>query len=529
MGSFTLQPSATIDIGGNTYIGGFAVASLKDDLDSTYLRMPGGATHAEIGPFTGGSVPGSALTKQIIGIARLSAPEDPATFNISIPTLFSQNVTVNWSTPKTVYAFVASDFDDLNAIAYSYQFNIKNTSSGGGGDNDIRLYELSMVVVYVDRPTVTLTAPAEGASLTTTNTPLVQWTPNLDADGGNADQAQVKVFNQTQYGGGGFSPDTTQPVQSSGTSLYKTGGAAAATSWRVADPLPGTLSSPINYRAYVKVRQSAYSNFSDWTLAAAFNTFAEAVNPAPVPSAITVTPEAGQIRINVTTSASSPSSDVVEIQRSLDGGTTWAKMRTFGSPYIVPSASHAIAVDAETPNGTNVRYRARAGHNYSGSYAFSTFITSATTSWSDPSWWVKHPMLPELNMRVLVRSQATYTRTARQGVHQPLGNPTPIVVTDGVRSLPSGEMTFRLDSATVQDAFDAVLDADAPILVQAPPSMNWPDRWLRFSDQTRERVQDQLARPHVFDTLPWQEVESPDRDDDAATTTLPDAYLFLSS
>src|SRR5690606_5993809 len=109
---------------------------------------------------------------------------------------------------------------------------------------------------------------------------------------------------------------------------------------------------------------------------------------------------------------------------------------------------------------------------------------------SNGKWWLKSPNSdPSKNMVVVPRSQPTRRRQARQEVMHVLGRRDPVVVDYG-RTDWQGEIAFRLDTKDEQDALDALLELDEPLLLQAPNGEAWEDTWLVLGDQERQRVID---------------------------------------
>jgi hypothetical protein len=173
------------------------------------------------------------------------------------------------------------------------------------------------------------------------------------------------------------------------------------------------------------------------------------------------------------------------------------------------ASPNLVAYDWEAPNGQTATYRVRAVHNFaSGGTSVSAWVQTSTL-WSSTSWWLKHPADPTLNLsvpRARVFSQPGHRRPGRQGRFQPLGRSDVIVVSDK-RGPAEGDLVIELD--TEQEAIDALLDSLAPLLIQAPGSDHWPDRWVRISDQERARLVDKLTVEDTHETLPWVEVARP--------------------
>lgn len=202
--------------------------------------------------------------------------------------------------------------------------------------------------------------------------------------------------------------------------------------------------------------------------------------------------------------------DRLELQRSIDSGTTWLPVRnSYGNDGIV-NVTGATIYDYEAPNGTAASYRIRALHSYSGVYAASDWSASASATWSSTDWWLKHPNLPALNLQLTTAmlSYADVQHAARQGVFQPLGATLPIVVSDS-RGGATGTIVFLLSTAVLQNALDAILDAADTFLLQGPVADGQPDRYVRIGDHASVRIVDKSWAKATTETLPWVEVASP--------------------
>jgi hypothetical protein len=131
-------------------------------------------------------------------------------------------------------------------------------------------------------PTVSVTAPTGTVS---TSTPTVAWT-YTQADGDVQDAYQVRVFDSTTYGAGGFDPATS-------TALWETLGYGSGTSV-ITDVLPEYPTQ----RAYVRVYSRA-GLWSTW----AYSTFTYAVETPAAPQLTAYWVEAEQTVALVGTSS----------------------------------------------------------------------------------------------------------------------------------------------------------------------------------------------------------------------------------
>src|SRR5690606_2760166 len=123
----------------------------------------------------------------------------------------------------------------------------------------------------------------------------------------------------------------------------------------------------------------------------------------PAVPTFALTPQAGFGRIEVACeegAGGDVSTDYIQVQRSDDGGLTWANIRTAeGEGVVAVSGGAATAYDFEAANGALVHYRARALHAFSsGTLSMSAWTVPASTKWQSSEWWIKHPTRPELNL-----------------------------------------------------------------------------------------------------------------------------------
>lgn len=405
-----------------------------------------------------------------------------------------------------------------------------------------RLAELRLNATFVVQPTVSVTAPT--GTVTTAGTPTITWTPTFDTDGGYPTHYEVKIYNSTEYGAGGFDP---------ATSAYQWGtGAAHASSdtqWSglsqpsgFIDPrdlggqlLPGggpTSPTPdkvgalpdATYRAFVRIAQTVNGQlyWSAWSSSGPYTQFTM-TTPKPAVPTLTVTADNANARISLLLhdNSGTETTDYFQIDRSIDGGTTWMPVRTTqGGGWVANPGPDVTIYDYEASNGQTVNYRMRAAHANllaqptAGNFSvmrFSTY-TTGSSSWTSSLWWLKHPTDPTLNVGITARSQPGRSRAARVGVHTPLGATSSIAVTDTPGPW-TGDLVAKVSTEADRVKLDALVAGASPVLVQAPASTpDWTsDRWVALGDFTRNRLVDSGNTRFLltFDSLPWTEVERP--------------------
>lgn len=135
-----------------------------------------------------------------------------------------------------------------------------------------------------DRPTLAVTGPTTGGTVTSTTRPTITWTFTGDSltQGG----FRVRVFTAAQYGAGGFNPETS-------TATYDSGVQAST---NLSLTLPTSLLNTTVYRAYVMAYQALPTSlYPHWTVdgttlatlgATQYTQFTINTAPPPVPTGI---------------------------------------------------------------------------------------------------------------------------------------------------------------------------------------------------------------------------------------------------
>lgn len=495
----TLRPNGVVSSSGSPTVVGAASANaaLADDSDSSYvefdtgdqlvvgfadLTLPGGAVVKSVGlrvrDFA--SATGIYLTAQVNSAG---APSNgPAILFTTAPanatTFASGLVGTDWTDPLI----------DAATLAMS------GTFFAGGA---LRIVEAYLDARIVNQPVVTVIAPT--GTVTNTSTPRTQWSSANDFDGGGQTQYEVKIFSAAQYGAGGFDPATSTPTVAS---AIKSGGAFL---WDDTVALANAT-----YRSYVRTAQTVNGVllWSAW----AFSQFILNVAVPNAPTlAVTAASSNGRNSALITPSGAGTTTDRVELQRSVDGGTTWLPVRnTQRDDGTFDTTAATTILDYEAPNGTLCSYRARSLHNYSGIYAAGAWSTTATATWSATDWWIKHPNIPALNLRLTkaMFSYANVERVARQTAFQPLGAALPVVVSD-TRGGATGSVVLQLATLAEQNALDALLDTVGALLLQGPVAEGHPDRYVRFGDHAAVRTVDKSWALQTTETVPWTQVAVP--------------------
>lgn len=460
MSASTLRPNGTTSLGGSVTGAASAHAALADNSDASYVDFDNFETWA--GGFGDLSLPSGAVVKSVVFRVRVAAAAGTPKVSV-VSTVGNGSSLVTWGVPTTITLTSPAAYSDATIDAATPSFGSQNFAATA------RLYEAYLDVTYVEKPAVTVDGPT--GTLTDTNRPTIPWTLNLDPDGGPQTHYRVRIFTDAEYTALGFSPDDSAQWDTGFT-------AGTETSWQPEDTLPDGI-----YRAYVKVHQVVNGVLfpSDYE----YSEF-EVDVALPATPTLTLTPDSPNARIQIDVAANSgaATTDALEIQRSLDGGTTWEIVRQLEAGHLTPDAT---VYDYESPNGVATSYRGRALHDYSGEFAASDWATDSAT-WESTGWWLKHPHRPDLNIHLNIHSFPGVTRASRNGAFQPLGAQHQIIVSD-TRGPLVGTVTLRTDTAVERAALDALLDEAATLLLQGRADEEAPG-YVRIGNHSRQRFVD---------------------------------------
>lgn len=492
MSASILNPDGTVANTGTLTGGATAHAVLSDGNDATYVALTNGQlAWCSLGA-PSPSIPGTARILRLDLYVRAFGfgwGTDPPIVEAGIyGTGYS---VVKTSVPVTslrtwVATYVDGAFDPGDA-----SFSIKNI-----GQSSLVVCGASMVATWVAKPVVDVTDVSPDP-LTENNRPTLGWANTLDAAGGGQFQAELKVFTDAVYGGGGFDPDTSTPYLEADI-------AGAGVSHRFAEILENDT-----YRAYVRVAQ--WPNFqgelfrSDW----AYDQFTVNVPLPAVPNlSVSAEPAAspvGRVKLTLTANSGDATTNAFQVQKLIDGA--WEDLRTVDGDGVVGTVPATI-YDYESEVGETLTYRARAIHHYSESDAYSDWTADQTTTLSPTSWALVHPTIPSESINVELRSFAGHSREARKSIKQPLGRPDAVVISD-VRGPESGEIVIRLSDDAVRDAVMAAVGLDVPLYLRPAVGHHERSRWVTFGNEQITRVVDQSWIDERDGSYEWTEVAAP--------------------
>ena len=464
MTTTTLRPNGTAIAATSMTGAGSQHAALSDNSDSSYVTVEDkeGAGTYDVDTTT---LPAGSITMRIRGRVRAQKVTDGVT---------TATVTAG-SQEAALSGFASASFAEIVGawtpvtLSQAQVDGVKIRLSVAADGVDTRFAEAYVDLAYVTIPVTTVTAVTPDP-YTASNIVPIAWTNTLDADGGGQTRYEVKVFTAAQYGAGGFDPATSTPYWESGIVV----GSALSTS-------TGPLATATTYRAYVRVSQTVNgaAHWSAW----AYDQFAVTVTTADVDT-VTATPQdtLGRIRVDVARDTGTSAWNFVEVQRSVDAGTTWTPVR-FANYVDATGDANAFQVDDyEVGNGVNVRYRARATRLLSGLPITGEWVsTAAVTAWSSTDCWLKSPIDPTVNTVFVMSLRDRYLRQRRHGRFDIIGASFPVIISD-VMSTHSGRITIETYETADAAALRALIEDTAVLLVQYPTSMDITDFYASIAD-----------------------------------------------
>lgn len=465
----TVRPNATAS--GSTLFtitGGSATldAALADNSDLTYIAKTSSITGQvnAILDFGTTTISASQRVKQVRIRARCSTPTTSGKLNVylgsrvenqnyfhSALAIRGQNASATtftgpyYTSAPNGESWSQASVNGLRAKITEYK---ENADIG-------RFYELYIDVDIAAQPTVTVSAPT--GTITTSSAPDVTW---AYADTDNETQAfyQIKVFSSTEYGAGGFDPETS-------TATWDSGEIGSSDSSAVV----GTLLLPATYRAYVKVAKSI--NGEPFWSAWAYSQFTISYTAPTIPT-MSVSWSASQGKASFTLTGAAPtgySSQYYDIHRSDNAGVIYAGIRD--GENLIPNASYiATAVDYEAPRDIIAYYRCRAvGVDASSNEFASAWGTvQQVLITNDDTWWFKAVDDPTLNQgSIRVLQDFDVQLPEPNTVFRPLGSDRPIVVAGPIQGRDGG---YAIKTVT-EDEWDnlyPLLEYQGTILVQDP-------------------------------------------------------------
>lgn len=489
---------ATTRVGATTDHG-----ALADELDSSYLTTSFGTAAGGRGNyvrrfwgFATPTIPAGAIVEYLRGEWRASMPPNDdrgeglawsqcnvgvrqgTSYALSDSTVISprdDNVPRNHATPNLPKDASGRPWHQYG-VANLVTATTARVVESSGDLNDPRLFRVRLAVGYNERPVVANVGPT-GTVLT--SRPALT---HSYSDPENDPQIAVRhlLFTSTK----------SNPEAAASTAVYDSGRLlGSATTHTPTTFLPNGV---LLYH-YVQAEQPAVAGLthrSTWVS----TTFTVNVTPPPAPAvAVSVFAATGRHRITVTEQGT-PKGDVVNIERSLDGGATWQPVR--GATEAAYSSTSVAVDDYAVPLGVAPRYRAQLVDVVSAGESYSSAWTEATgTALPQDRWWLKDPQDPTLNTVVRVAPPFSLARPRPDQRAYGIGSKVAAVSHDGRRGV-EGSITFRTDGKPAYEALEKLLNSGRTLLLQDILGRQW---YLSFGDTTYKLA---AAQAGIGDSAP---------------------------
>jgi hypothetical protein len=352
MPTVTLRPNATETAGALTGAAS-AHAATSDDSDASYVTETEATVGLTVGFGTSALTAGFrtktvTLRARMIKVSGTGNITATGTVGVREGGVFTETLGAPQSIVPTVigtgtFAAIATDLSqtDIDNLGVSL------TALGeSGGSYSYRVHELYLDVDYALLPVCAVTYPTGAPAITDTTAPTFTWTHTPGSGGGPQSRYEVKVFTAAQYGAGGFDEDTSTPFWTSGEVL------GAATSKQ-----SGPLDNSTTYRVYVRTAQTinGAAHWSAWD----FEGFSIAVATADVAQVIAIADDTNarivvEVDPDLTDATASRDWEHLELQRSIDTGTTWEYVRGGNLRAVGATAEDVWAVDLPGTSGNYI-------------------------------------------------------------------------------------------------------------------------------------------------------------------------------
>lgn len=372
MATQTLRPNSTVSGGRWTRTGGSTKHGvLADDSDSTYLEVTAIGEFEPTNDYEFGLTAYTLAAGERVKRARtrlrartdggVPVPNDIyAYYKTAGGTLGPRQVhnsggsittkSGSWSTDGFQVADQQTVIDGLLAYGIAPGETVK-----------ARMYEVYVdldVWESTDAPTVAITEESAG-TVSTTDKPTVESYVAAANDGTPTQWTrQVRVFRDAVYLAGGFdAADETDVEWEDTDTAFSTPSIDSGSPDTI--QVGSALTNSDTYRAYVRYGKNDVAGETLWS-GWSYAEFALSVSPPTAPAiAVTVEDAEGRQEVVVTTAALTHASvESVELQRSDDGGTTWATIRGGLLDDVAASTGYTF-YDYDAPRDTALEYRAR--------------------------------------------------------------------------------------------------------------------------------------------------------------------------
>jgi hypothetical protein len=412
--TIALSPITVISAGspGPTLTGGANIATiLSDNLTTTYITYTSKALldgqilrlgfGSPSGLPSGAQIVSVSLQQTVLSVATGSTPPQhchwfrrPQDPGLGLLTTLLQNIakdfythkhpvqdTPTWTT-ETVFTRTADPTGAPWTLASFTNFEVNVGRSDAGG-TAMSIAEMRLIVTYESQGTISITAPANGSTNTTTGTPAVQWAI-ASSDQLAEEKFNVAVYSDAQTAALGFVPFQSPPTVQSG--------------WTPGDDLqwivPQALTNGI-WHAYVQIDQ-AWDGTGDFFSNIATTSWTQSLAGCPDPVLQSATFDATNNRIALTMVPSSNSSPtaVFQVLRSDNNGPF--NLIRFGVNVTANGMTPVTAFDYEALANKAARYKVQAfglvGGIYLPSANYSSILT--VTPQTNEDFWLIDPINP---------------------------------------------------------------------------------------------------------------------------------------
>lgn len=460
--TIVLVPDSTV-IAAPTLLGGGGSqtthGNLADESDVSYVQGP-----FRVG-FTTAALPVGVLIRGVRFVIRVYK-EEPGAFddfrvrNVNSAGVHSlsleyvppnddiwyQYVYPTWTTNPAGAPWAQADIDSLVARVDVQQLYH-------------RVSYLRAEIVYNATPTVTVTGPADvdagtaGVQVGTTS-PASAFTYS-DPESDTQERYWGKTFSSSQYGAGGFNPETSAATRDSGEVF----------SQATTPMLPGSLTNGATYKDYFKVSDAGSGGrYSGWSAGPAYTVV---TSPPPVPTLIAQAVYGVAVALEAT-STGTPAPEFLRFETLVDG--LWIAVR---GAEAVPTTSGATkgVLDFEWRSGVQSSYRAFSIRGTGPSLVQSAPSTVQTLTLTLTEAEIADPLVPLSSVPLVFRRTGVeimpMESEERGGRFVLSGVPHPVFVSDVV----SGEewdMDLVFQTQASYEAFEALRQAQRTLLLRAP-------------------------------------------------------------
>lgn len=482
--------------------------SVADNTDTTYIKKASGVAGTASIIFGMGttSLSTGQRIRQVRIRARIDTPNTDARCNIYLGTrnentnYFASPIRIastNYSSVTELtspYLTAAPDGEawDQNRLD---ALRIQVTDYKDSTDRT-NIYALYADVDIATRPTLTVSSPT--GTITTPAGLEVNWSFS-DTDGDAQRYYQVRIISSSVYSAGSFDAGTSDSVWDSGEVISPDTTTAI-----------GSYLADGTYRAYVRVAKTI-NGLPFWSLWG-YSTFTVSLGPMPAPT-LTGTYSTASNSVSMALGGSNPVlksfvNAVFQVQRSDDGGTTWADVRD-GDAIAQDGSYNGSLVDYEAKRTNTARYRARQ-IGYTGAIGSSTSVAGPWSTalvlsiTNDGGWWIKSTLDPNLNVggvRVLGPS-LDFVQEESLGVFRPLGRTRPIVISGYLYGQDSN-LEIATVGAAEWSAISALAQRQDTLFVQDPFG---EQRYIRITGRSH-RLEGHASNPRRYLNLSYVEVE----------------------